>query len=255
MSAYATADVRSATDREADMAVGSDDAVSVWIGSELVHEFKGNRAWKADEDRFRVKLRAGSNPIRLLVGNGTGAWAFNAKIAGDPTGPLFARKATRPDVEAYRSFALAHHGEPAHGFEIFRRSRDEAMCIRCHTVFGVGDQVGPELSDIGAKYGREEILASVLTPSQRIAEGYRSSSIELQDGRVLFGMIRKETAETIELFDTNGELQRIDKIDVASRRELDTSVMPDGLWSTLSREDFADLVEWLTTLRGAPGAK
>ncbi len=215
VSAYATADVRSATDRDAEMAVGSDDSVSVWVGGELVHEFKGNRAWKADEDRFRVQLRAGSNAIRLLVGNGTGAWAFNAKIAGDATGPLFARKAVRPDVEAYRSFALSHRGDPAHGFEIFRRSRDEAMCIRCHTVFGVGDKVGPELSDIGAKYGREEILASILTPSQRIAEGYRSSSIELQDGRVLFGMIQKETKDSIELYDTNGERARIEKADVA----------------------------------------
>jgi putative heme-binding domain-containing protein len=129
------------------------------------------------------------------------------------------------------------------------------MCIRCHTVFGVGEKVGPELSDVGAKYGREEILASILTPSQRIAEGYRSTSIELEDGRVVFGMIQKETKEAFDLYDTNGVLRTIEKVDVASRKELDTSVMPDGLWSTMSREDLCDLVEWLTTLRGSPGKK
>jgi len=253
--AYAQTEVRSATAREAAMAVGSDDSISVWVNGELVHDFADNRSWTADQDRFRVQLRAGSNTILLLVGNTSGGWSFNAKISGDPTGPLFARKANRPELEDYRKFVLGHKGDPARGFALFRRSRDEAMCIRCHTVFGVGEKVGPELSDVGAKYGREEILTSILQPSQRIAEGYRSTSIELEDGRVLFGMIQKETADSIELYDTNGELKRIDKADVASRKALDTSVMPDGLWSTLSKEDLADLVEWLTTLRGSPGAR
>jgi putative membrane-bound dehydrogenase-like protein len=253
--AYAQAEVRSASDREAAMAVGSDDSVSVWVNGELAHDFPDNRAWSADQDRFRVKLRAGANTILLLVGNTTGGWSFNAKISGDPTGPLFARKVNRPDLEEYRKFVLGHPGDPARGFAIFRRSKDEAMCIRCHTVFGTGEKIGPDLSDIGAKYGKEEILASILTPSQRIAEGYRSTSIELEDGRVLFGMVQKETKDEILLYDTNGELKTIDVSDVASRKQLDTSVMPDGLWSTLSKEDLADLVAWLTTLRGAPGGK
>jgi putative heme-binding domain-containing protein len=253
--AYAQAEVRSATDREAAMAVGSDDSVSVWVNGDLAHDFPDNRAWSADQDRFQVKLRAGANTILLLVGNTSGGWSFNAKISGDPTGPLFARKANRPDLEDYRTFVAAHRGDPARGFALFRRSKDESMCIRCHTVFSVGEKIGPDLSDIGAKYGRDEILASILTPSQRIAEGYRSTSLELEDGRVLFGMIQKETKDEIEIYDTNGELKKIETADVASRKQLDTSVMPDGLWSTMSKEDLADLVDWLTTLRGAPGAR
>jgi len=254
-SAYARAEVRSSIDREADMAVGSDDSVSVWVNGDFVHVFADNRSFTADEDKFRVKLRAGTNTVLLLVGNTSGGWAFNAKISGEGTGPLFARKANRPDLEDRRKYVLAHKGDPARGFDLFRKSKDESMCIRCHTVFGVGDKVGPDLSDVGAKYSREEILASILTPSQRIAEGYRSSSIELQDGRVLFGMIQKETKDAIELFDTNGEKRTIDKADVAARGEQDASVMPDGLWTTLSAEDLTDLVDWLVTLRGSPGAK
>jgi putative membrane-bound dehydrogenase-like protein len=254
-SAYARAEFRSSIDREADMSVGSDDSVSVWVNGELVHVFDDNRAFTADQDKFRVKLRAGMNTILLLVGNTSGGWSFNAKVSGEGTGPLFARKANRPDLEERRKYVLAHKGDPSHGFDLFRKSKDESMCIRCHTAFGVGEKVGPDLSDVGAKYSREEILASILTPSQRIAEGYRSTSIELQDGRVFFGMVQKETKDTIELYDTNGEKRTIDKADVASRGELDTSVMPDGLWMTLSAEDLTDLVDWLTTLRGSPGVK
>jgi putative heme-binding domain-containing protein len=124
------------------------------------------------------------------------------------------------------------------------------MCIRCHAVHGVGEKVGPDLSDIGARYGREEILASMLEPSFRIAEGYRSTSLELEDGRILFGMVQKETDDEILLHDTNGELQTIDRADVIQRRMLDTSVMPDGLWTTMPKDDLVDLLEWLTMLRG-----
>jgi putative heme-binding domain-containing protein len=248
--ALAAAEVDSPVAAEVDMRLGSDDSVSVRVNGELVHEFREDRAWKADEDRFRVRLEPGANRILLCVGNDTGGWSFNAKIASAPGGPLFERRAGAPGLEEYRLHALEHRGDPAHGFQLFRGSRDEAMCIRCHAVYGVGEKIGPDLSDVGARYGREEILASILEPSKRIAEGYRSTSIELQDGRILFGMVQKETADEIDLYDTNGELRKIDKADVAERGQLDTSVMPDGLWSTLSKEDLVDLLEWLTTLRG-----
>ena len=197
-----------------------------------------------------MRLNAGANRIVLLVANAAGGWSFNARLASVPTGPLFERAAGAAGLEDFRRHALAHRGDPARGFQVFRASRDEAMCIRCHAVYGVGEKVGPDLSDIGARYGREEILASILEPSQRIAEGYQSTSIELEDGRILFGMLQKETGDEIELYDTNGERQRIDKSDVARRGMLDTSVMPDGLWSTMSKDDLVDLLDWLTTLRG-----
>jgi putative membrane-bound dehydrogenase-like protein len=251
VSAYALAEVASPTACEVDMAVGSDDGVTVWVNGEPVHDFPGDRAWSPDQDRFRVKLAASArNLVLLRIVNNTGGWSFNAKIASAPVGPLFDREAIVSGLEEVRRFALDHRGDPAHGFKIFRESRDEAMCIRCHTVYGVGEKVGPDLSDIGARYGREEILASMLEPSKRIAEGYRSTSIELEDGRILFGMVQKETGEEILLHDTNGVLQTIDLKDVAERGMLDTSVMPDGLWSTMSKEDLVDLLDWLTTLRG-----
>lgn len=251
VSAYALAEIASPNECEVGMAVGSDDGITVWVNGEQVHDSPGDRAWSADQDRFRVRLAASDrNLVLLRIVNNTGGWSFNAKIASAATGPLFAREAGVTGLEEVRRHALEHRGDPARGFKIFRESRDEAMCVRCHTVYGVGEKVGPELSDIGARYGREEILASILEPSQRIAEGYRSTSIELEDGRILFGMVQKETAEEILLHDTNGELQTIDVADVAERGMLDTSVMPDGLWSTMSKEDVVDLLEWLTTLRG-----
>jgi len=251
VSAYAIAAVASPVACEVDMAVGSDDDVAVWVNGEPVHDAPGDRAWSADQDRFRVRLAASDrNVVLLRVVQNTGGWAFNAKIASAATGRIFERASSAPGLEEIRRYALEHRGDPAHGFKIFRNSRDEAMCIRCHAINGVGEKVGPDLSDIGARYGREEILASMLEPSLRIAEGYRSTALELEDGRILFGMVQKETADEILLHDTNGELQTIDRADVVQRKMLDTSVMPDGLWTTMPKPDLVDLLEWLTTLRG-----
>jgi hypothetical protein len=39
---------------------------------------------------------------------------------------------------------------------------------------------------------------------------------------------------------------------VAERGVYETSLMPEGLWKTLTREQLADLLAWLCTLKGAP---
>jgi putative heme-binding domain-containing protein len=109
------------------------------------------------------------------------------------------------------------------------------MCIRCHQVHGQGAQVGPDLSDIAAKYGRDEILNSILHPSQRIAEGYKTAWFELHDGRVVFGQLRSEGDGVIRLFDSNGETQSLVSAEVAERGVYETSLMPEGLWKTLTR--------------------
>lgn len=249
--AFACATIESTTKRKAELLAGSDDALRVWVNGVRVHDFTGDRAWKEDEDRFEAELVPGANTILVMVANSGGGWSFDVKVAGEASGPLFERKAMAPNLEQYRAFAIEHPGDATKGYALFRQPSGP-MCIRCHTVFGEGAQVGPDLSDVAAKYGREEVLTSVLTPSQRIAEGYNAITFELANGDFVFGQVKKETKDTVEVFDTNGELKRLDSADIASRRASKTSVMPDGLASLMSKEQFADLVAYLLTLRGAP---
>ncbi|MFO1012127.1 MAG: HEAT repeat domain-containing protein, partial [Planctomycetota bacterium] len=240
VSSFAFARVHSNTKRKAELQVGSDDMVRVWLNGVLVHENEAYRAWTEDEDKVAIDLEAGDNALLVRVDNGGGGWAFDVKVSSEGAGPLFERKALAPDLEDYRKYALEHTGDARRGYDVFRQ-QSGPMCIRCHAVFGEGGKVGPDLSDVAAKYGPEEILTSVLTPSQRIAEGYNAVAIELSNGLMVFGQIQKETADTLELYDTNGELKKLDKSEVESRTPSKTSVMPDGLAPLMSKDAFADL--------------
>jgi putative heme-binding domain-containing protein len=173
------------------------------------------------------------------------------RVSGDPTGPLFARAAQAPGVEEYRRFALEHPGDPRAGYALFRQPSGP-ICARCHAVFGEGGRVGPDLSDVAAKYGADELLRSILEPSQRIAEGYAAIAFEMTSGPDVFGRVERETAETIEIYDTNGELRTLERADVVSRTPGRTSVMPEGLAALLTKEQFADLFAYVRTLRGGP---
>jgi putative membrane-bound dehydrogenase-like protein len=251
---FAWCEIASTREREAEMSAGSDDTLSVWVNGELVHDFDGNRSWRADEDRFKVKLRAGSNAVLLRIGNGSGQWSFNAKISADPSGPLFENGAKAPAIADYRAFALANGGDPARGYKLFREHAG-LMCIRCHTINGAGAQVGPDLSDVALKYSKEDIITSVLEPSVRIADGYKTATFEMRSGVMLSGLVKSENKDEVILYDPSGEEKRIEKADVQSRTESKLSLMPAGQASLLTKEEFADLIAYLTTLRGSPGKR
>jgi putative heme-binding domain-containing protein len=152
--------------------------------------------------------------------------------------------------ESYARFALANRGDAAKGRAVFDDAK-AACCILCHRVRGSGGEVGPDLSNIGGKYAREHLIESVLEPSRQIVEGYRSTILALEDGRVLTGLVKSETAGKLTLVDVEAREQTVAKSDVAGRRFADVSIMPEGLATKLSRAQFADLIAYLQSLHDA----
>jgi putative heme-binding domain-containing protein len=252
VSAFARTPVASRRARKAQMRAGSDDMLSVWVNGKLVHDNQANRAWHEDEDSFEVELSAGENEVLLRIGQGVGQWSFNAKLSGEGGGPLFEQDLPADPQAELRAWVLAHRGDPARGERVFRTSQDKAMCVRCHRIAGQGGEVAPDLSDVGSKYPREEILDSILWPSKRIVDGYKINWLELDDGRTLFGLVKGEEPTEILLYDVEGQLVRVDKSSITERGTNERSVMPDGMSKLLTKEELADLLEWLTTLKGAP---
>jgi putative heme-binding domain-containing protein len=114
-----------------------------------------------------------------------------------------------------------------------------------------GGTVGPELSSIASKYPRDELIASVLYPSAKISSGYEPTALALDDGRVLTGIVRNETADALEIQDADAKTIRIPKDQVEARKRSDVSLMPIGLAQGLSTQDFADLIAYLETLKNA----
>jgi len=108
--------------------------------------------------------------------------------------PLFiARAASAPaSKEAYRRHAMIREGDAARGHAIFFDERRTA-CSRCHSVDGNASKAGPDLFAVGDKFGRREIIESVLSPSATIAVGYSATSIGTKSGEEYTGIIKQVT--------------------------------------------------------------
>ncbi len=143
---------------------------------------------------------------------------------------------------------LALRGNSQRGSRLFHRVGDNS-CASCHRVQGVGSWVGPDLSSIGAKYGKRELLYHILNPSGAINYNYAYYSFALSDGRVLSGLIADESAGRVVLKTAQGQRIDIAKNEIETRRALNISIMPDNLVSTMTEQDLADLISYLAILR------
>src|SRR5207245_1511764 len=95
------------------------------------------------------------------------------------------------------------------------------------------------------------LIESVLEPSKQIVEGYRQSAVALSDGRVLSGIVHGESADRLTLIDVEGARHEIRTVAIDERKSVETSLMPEGLASGLTREQFADLIAYLESLRSS----
>ena len=143
-------------------------------------------------------------------------------------------------------------GDPLRGREVFFNN-PTVQCLRCHTVSGQGGTVGPELTGIGGRQPRGQLLESLVIPNARIAEGFESVVLSLSDGRSVAGMLKRESDDVFELEvpdpDT-GEVraQTVQRSGVVARVR-SVSAMPEGLAEQLSLFEIRDLVAYLAGLK------
>lgn len=125
----------------------------------------------------------------------------------------------------------------------------QAACATCHRVHGDGSQVGPDLSRIAAIRQPRDLLESILYPSASFARGYESYIVLLDDGRVVSGVIARETATDLVVRTSDLSEIRITRSRIDDMRPSPTSIMPQGLEGRMSRDDLRDLLAYLSSLR------
>jgi putative membrane-bound dehydrogenase-like protein len=147
---------------------------------------------------------------------------------------------------------IRREGDPARGRDVFFRA-GTSSCGSCHRVQGRGQWVGPDLSTIGVKYGRDELIRSILSPSAAIGYNFRPVVAALADGRVITGLAVEDTPDRLVLKTATGERVAIPASSIEERGTMDVSLMPEGLAQTLSEQDLVDLIVYLATLRQPAG--
>jgi putative heme-binding domain-containing protein len=130
-------------------------------------------------------------------------------------------------------------GDPARGREIFTR-----VCGLCHTMFGEGGKIGPDLTPAN-RADREFLLASIVDPSSAIRKEYLAYEITTKDDRVLSGVILDQSGGGLTLGISTGERINIPQAQVAALRESVVSLMPEGLVKPLKPQELRDLFSYL----------
>jgi putative membrane-bound dehydrogenase-like protein len=145
---------------------------------------------------------------------------------------------------------LARKGDATRGKALVAASlRNDLQCLKCHTIRGLGGNVGPDLSVIGKKASRENLFESILYPSKAIADQYFSWKIETLKGESMTGLIVEDKPDHLILRDANAKDHRIAKKDIDTKTKSLVSIMPDNLLAFMTEDDLVDIVEYLLGLK------
>ncbi len=156
----------------------------------------------------------------------------------------YAQNLTNEPLGEYQ-FALS--GGIAERGQTVYQTHIAAECIRCHNAGGKGQQVGPDLTGIGARVKRPYLLEALLSPSASLAPGFQTVSIETNDGESYDGVVVSEHSDKLILGLAIGGSQTIEKGNIHSRRESQVSAMP-SMKDLLNPDEVRDLVAYLSTL-------
>ncbi len=153
-----------------------------------------------------------------------------------------------PALRAYVDFAMQNQGNAAKGRELFA-SEQKALCAMCHSVDGTNSKAGPDLSFVGEKFPRRELIRAILEPSASIAVGYGTTVVETKAGETFLGVIKQSTDGWLELMGMDGKPVRIEKSGIKEENPSGISLMPEGSVTAMTHQELADLVAYLETLR------
>jgi putative membrane-bound dehydrogenase-like protein len=160
-------------------------------------------------------------------------------------GTLFAKEklGRRPDViAAYRS-VLQLQGVVARGKEVFKKN-----CATCHRLEGVGFDLGLPLTTVGSK-GPEYLLVNILDPNLQVLPEYINYVVTTKDGRTFTGMIAAETATSLTLRRAEGQSDTVLRANVDELQSTGLSLMPEGLEKQVSKQEMADLIAYLMSIK------
>jgi uncharacterized repeat protein (TIGR03806 family) len=143
---------------------------------------------------------------------------------------------------------LALPGDVERGKKLFFDAAG-VQCKNCHRIGGKGQEVGPDLDQIGKKYDRAQILDNILFPSKQIEEKYLTWVLETKKGVVHQGILVKKDAKKVVLKDATNKLIEVPADDVDTLVSQQKSLMPELLLRDLTAEQVADLTAFLRSLK------
>jgi putative membrane-bound dehydrogenase-like protein len=140
--------------------------------------------------------------------------------------------------------AVAHtlqngRGDPVNGRRLFAKH-----CGTCHTLFGEGNKIGPDLTGADRK-NRDFLLTNIIDPSALIRPEYLAYDVETTDGRRLTGLLVESAPKAVTLVDAKNERTVLARDRIESLEASPVSLMPEKLLDELNDQEVRDLFSHL----------
>ncbi|MBY0459811.1 MAG: c-type cytochrome, partial [Gemmataceae bacterium] len=127
-----------------------------------------------------------------------------------------------------------------------RAAFTKASCAACHDG---GRAVGPSLLGVAKRFSRDDLLTATLQPSKDVPPRYRPTRITTTDDKSYTGIIVYEATDGVILQTGADTTVRIAGADVATKKQVEVSLMPAGLLDKLTDAEIADLLAYLGALK------
>jgi putative membrane-bound dehydrogenase-like protein len=154
-------------------------------------------------------------------------------------------------ISRIRSIALilsrGGRGDAKNGHVLFQKN-----CATCHTLFGEGNKVGPDLTGADRK-NRDYLIAQIVDPGSVIRAEYQAFNVETKDGRSLFGLVVESTPGAVTLLDSKNERTVVARTKIDQMTPSPVSLMPEKILDPLSDPELCDLFAYLQGDGPTPG--
>jgi putative membrane-bound dehydrogenase-like protein len=123
------------------------------------------------------------------------------------------------------------------------RALYQKTCAQCHTLFGAGGKVGPDITGSNRKE-LDYLLENVFDPSAVIPKDYAATFFLLKDGRSLTGIVKERNTKTLTLV-TATETMTLAVDDIEAEKPSDVSLMPEDQLKPFSEHEVRSLFAYL----------
>ena len=131
--------------------------------------------------------------------------------------------------------------DASQGRAVFKKT-----CASCHTLYGEGAKVGPDLTGSN-RANLDYILLNSVDPSFDVPDAYKTVSILTVDGRLVNGVLAEEDGSRIVLRTVEQPRHVIAKEDIEDRVVSPKSMMPDGQLKAMKPQEIINLIKYLRT--------